>query len=112
MSNPSGGRKRKRRSSRRKSQEHAGNALEEDGATSFDYASALSEHVASRSDNGMGAHTNGLQGGGFVISHQSPEKFSGQMLKYWEQRYRLFSRFDEGIQLDEGDLLFACYSYN
>lgn len=26
------------------------------------------------------------------------------MLKYWLQRYRLFSRWDEGIQLDRGEL--------
>lgn len=24
------------------------------------------------------------------------------LAKYWAQRYRLFSRFDEGIKLDEG----------
>lgn len=27
------------------------------------------------------------------------------LAKYWAQRYRLFSRFDEGIQLDRGKLL-------
>ena len=26
--------------------------------------------------------------------------------KYWAQRYRLFSKFDEGIQLDKGQLSF------
>lgn len=25
-----------------------------------------------------------------------------ELAKYWAQRYRLFSRFDEGIQLDRG----------
>ena len=25
-----------------------------------------------------------------------------QLAKYWAQRYRLFSRFDEGIRLDRG----------
>lgn len=25
------------------------------------------------------------------------------LAKYWVQRYRLFSRFDEGIQLDTGE---------
>lgn len=32
--------------------------------------------------------------------------------KYWHQRYRLFHRFDEGIQLDEGNqgiLIFVSY---
>lgn len=28
-----------------------------------------------------------------------------ELSKYWAQRYRLFSRFDEGIQLDRGKLL-------
>lgn len=30
-----------------------------------------------------------------------------RLLKYWYKRYRLFSRFDEGIKLDEG--LFSYY---
>lgn len=25
-----------------------------------------------------------------------------ELVKYWAQRYRLFSRFDEGIKLDRG----------
>mgnify|MGYP001859137412 CR=1 FL=1 len=25
-----------------------------------------------------------------------------ELIKYWAQRYRLFSRFDEGIKLDRG----------
>lgn len=31
-----------------------------------------------------------------------PGKPSGSLAKYWSQRYRLFSRFDQGILLDEG----------
>lgn len=27
-----------------------------------------------------------------------------ELAKYWAQRYRLFSRFDEGIKLDHGEL--------
>ena len=30
-------------------------------------------------------------------------KPSGSLAKYWSQRYRLFSRFDQGILLDEGE---------
>lgn len=26
-----------------------------------------------------------------------------ELAKYWAQRYRLFSRFDEGIKLDHGE---------
>lgn len=26
-----------------------------------------------------------------------------ELAKYWAQRYRLFSRFDEGIRLDRGE---------
>ena len=34
------------------------------------------------------------------------------MRKYWAQRYRLFSRFDEGIKLDQGQLSFlACLEF-
>lgn len=29
------------------------------------------------------------------------------VLKYWSQRYRLFSRFDEGVQINRGNLLFG-----
>ena len=29
-------------------------------------------------------------------------KPSGSLAKYWSQRYRLFSRFDQGVLLDEG----------
>lgn len=28
-----------------------------------------------------------------------------ELTKYWAQRYRLFSRFDEGIKLDRGQYL-------
>lgn len=28
-----------------------------------------------------------------------------ELAKYWAQRYRLFSRFDEGIKLDHGELV-------
>lgn len=28
-----------------------------------------------------------------------------ELAKYWAQRYRLFSRFDEGIKLDRGQYL-------
>jgi trimethylguanosine synthase len=33
-----------------------------------------------------------------------PEEFhnDSELLKYWLQRYRLFSKFDEGIVLDRG----------
>ena len=33
-----------------------------------------------------------------------PEEFHNdpELLKYWLQRYRLFSKFDEGIVLDRG----------
>lgn len=27
-----------------------------------------------------------------------------ELAKYWAQRYRLFSRFDEGVRLDRGEL--------
>lgn len=27
-----------------------------------------------------------------------------ELAKYWAQRYRLFSRFDEGVKLDHGQL--------
>lgn len=32
-----------------------------------------------------------------------------ELAKYWAQRYRLFSRFDEGIRLDRGQS--ACYMH-
>lgn len=31
-----------------------------------------------------------------------------ELVKYWAQRYRLFSRFDEGIKLDRGMLSTTC----
>ena len=31
-----------------------------------------------------------------------PAEFNNHMKKYWGQRYRLFSLYDNGIQLDEG----------
>ena len=31
-----------------------------------------------------------------------PDDFDPGMRKYWMQRYRLFSRFDEGIKMDKG----------
>lgn len=32
-----------------------------------------------------------------------------QLAKYWAQRYRLFSRFDEGIRLDRGQSAHCSY---
>ena len=31
-----------------------------------------------------------------------PEDMPSDMRKYWAQRYRLFSKFDQGIQMDTG----------
>lgn len=31
-----------------------------------------------------------------------------ELVKYWAQRYRLFSRFDEGIKLDRGVFSTKC----
>lgn len=33
-----------------------------------------------------------------------------ELAKYWAQRYRLFSRFDEGIQLDRGKFI-TCIAF-
>ena len=41
-----------------------------------------------------------------------PEDFvdKPQMKKFWAQRYRLFSKFDHGIMLDEGSYcFFVCF---
>lgn len=44
-----------------------------------------------------------------------PDEISGDknLTKYWLQRYRLFSRFDEGIKMDRGNvtikMLFLCH---
>ena len=32
------------------------------------------------------------------------EALKGEVLKYWNQRYTLFSRFDDGIEIDEEGL--------
>ena len=38
--------------------------------------------------------------------HKLSRKVEPSIQKYWAQRYKLFSKFDEGILLDEGkDLL-------
>jgi len=37
----------------------------------------------------------------FSSSHGMPTKVSKQVFKYYKNRYYLFSKFDEGIQLDE-----------
>lgn len=31
-----------------------------------------------------------------------------ELMKYWAQRYRLFSRFDDGIKLDRGKV-YVCF---
>jgi hypothetical protein len=40
----------------------------------------------------------------FLDKKNIPEEFhnDSELLKYWLQRYRLFSKFDEGIVLDRG----------
>lgn len=43
------------------------------------------------------------EGGDAMDAEQSPGEanpYGPEIAKYWAQRYRLFSRFDEGIQLD------------
>lgn len=37
--------------------------------------------------------------------HQVPAEMASEpeLAKYWAQRYRLFSRFDQGIKLDRGE---------
>lgn len=37
--------------------------------------------------------------------HQVPAEMATEpeLAKYWAQRYRLFSRFDQGIKLDRGE---------
>lgn len=35
-----------------------------------------------------------------------------QLAKYWAQRYRLFSLFDEGIKLDRGQSALYMHYYN
>ena len=40
------------------------------------------------------------------IARMPPEiETDGELHKYWAQRYRLFSRYDEGVKLDRGNLL-------
>lgn len=38
-----------------------------------------------------------------VFGHPTQGRPSGPLAKYWSQRYRLFSRFDQGVLLDEGE---------
>lgn len=41
------------------------------------------------------------------MKHQVPAEMATEpeLAKYWAQRYRLFSRFDQGIKLDRGQYL-------
>lgn len=32
------------------------------------------------------------------------------LLKYWNSRFRLFKKFDQGIKLDKGKIKIYCYS--
>ena len=48
-----------------------------------------------------------LQCAGMSVDFQTllpsgEEPLSGHLKKYWSQRYRLFSRYDEGIVMDHG----------
>ena len=38
------------------------------------------------------------------------EPRGSHMAKYWSQRYRLFSKFDQGVCLDNGTAVFRCCS--
>lgn len=50
----------------------------------------------------------------FRVTANAPSEVSSdlQLSKYWHQRYRLFSKFDEGIKLDKGSFFFFFYSFD
>ena len=37
-----------------------------------------------------------------ISAKSKRKKYNPKLIKYWAQRYRLFSRFDQGIQIDDG----------
>lgn len=44
-----------------------------------------------------------LTGKVLELHNSTSDSFPNELSKYWAQRYRLFSRFDEGIKIDEGE---------
>ena len=60
----------------------------------------------SKQDEGRG------DGEGGRASTTRPSMYKEIEKKYWDQRYKLFSKFDEGILLDEGkEHSYYCYYY-
>lgn len=41
-----------------------------------------------------------------------PAHLPHEIQKYWAQRYRLFLKFEEGINLDTGEVKFICIYYD
>ena len=41
----------------------------------------------------------------YTSSDPTPADIPDSLVKYWHQRYRLFSKFDYGIKLDYGNII-------
>lgn len=46
-----------------------------------------------------------------VFSNIPTEIYTNNLLKYWNNRYRLFEKFDEGILLDTGNFRYCFLKY-